>query len=160
MKLIEIIFFFILSLFLIQCTQIDNYLDLPPTRWQSVYDFDLEKKLPDPINIDIQKWMYRAKENRWPILDYQYYLDSEEKLSYRSAFMFALENTKDGEITSWYSKNKKKFVKIRPIFSYPVSAGYCREYQLVWTANGGKSGVNVVNIGCRETDLGWMFIFR
>jgi len=61
--------------------------------------------------------------------------DTERKL-HESAVFFALTNTENGKIVSWYSKKRLANGKVRVIHSYPISGGYCRTYQAYIKLNG------------------------
>ena len=63
-------------------------------------------------------------------------LNKEEKKMHESAVFFALKNTPNGKIVSWYSKKRLAAGKVRVIHSYPISGGYCRTYQAYIKVNG------------------------
>ena len=63
-------------------------------------------------------------------------LNRTEKKMHESAVFFALTNTQNGKIVSWYSKKRLAAGKVRVINSYPISGGYCRTYQAYIKLNG------------------------
>jgi len=78
-----------------------------------------------------------------------------EKNLHKAAVYSALENTKDFEITSWYSSSRTAAGKIRPIFSYPTSTGYCRDYQVVLQIN--QIIKNKTLRACKNFTYPWAF---
>jgi surface antigen len=67
-------------------------------------------------------------------LDFRFWnltgFNQEEKKQHKDAVYFALENAEDFEIVSWYGSKRDTSGKIRIIFSHPINAGYCRDYQV------------------------------
>ena len=63
-------------------------------------------------------------------------LNKEEKQMHQSAVFFMLNNAKNGEIVSWYSKERLANGKVRVIHSYPTGSGVCRTYQAYIKVNG------------------------
>lgn len=55
---------------------------------------------------------------------------SDEKKQHKDAVYYALNNAEDFEIISWYSKTRVASGKVRIIFTHPVNAGMCRDYQV------------------------------
>jgi hypothetical protein len=102
--------------------------------------------------------LYSIPSLLWNYTQYlRFNLEDEEKQQHQAAVFHALLDTKDGEITSWYSKDRDQvYGKVRVVYSYPTSAGYCRVYQAFITVNG--SGRSSVNKGCKEVDLPWRFL--
>ena len=63
-------------------------------------------------------------------------LNDEEKKMHQSAVYHALNNSKNGEITSWHSRERLAQGKVRVIHSFPLSDGHCRVYQAYIELNG------------------------
>ena len=63
-------------------------------------------------------------------------LNDEEKKMHQSAVYHALNNSKNGEITSWHSRERLAQGKVRVIHSFPLSDGHCRVYQAHIELNG------------------------
>ena len=66
----------------------------------------------------------------------RFYLNDEEKKMHQSAVYHSLNNSNNGEITSWYSKERLASGKVRVVHSFPISGGHCRVYQSLITLNG------------------------
>ena len=43
----------------------------------------------------------------------------------------ALNNLKDYEVVSWYSKKRDAGGKVRPLFTYGINSGICRDFQVL-----------------------------
>ena len=74
-------------------------------------------------------------------------LNKTEKKMHESAVFFALTNTQNGKIVSWYSKERLAAGKVRVIHSYPISGGYCRTYQAYIKLNGKER--HMTNNACK-----------
>ena len=74
-------------------------------------------------------------------------LNRVEKKMHESAVFFALTNTQNGKIVSWYSKERLAAGKVRVIHSYPISGGYCRTYQAYIKLNGKER--HMTNNACK-----------
>jgi hypothetical protein len=74
-------------------------------------------------------------------------LNRAEKKMHESAVFFALTNTQNGKIVSWYSKKRLAGGKVRVIHSYPISGGYCRTYQAYIKLNGKER--HMTNNACK-----------
>ena len=74
-------------------------------------------------------------------------LNKEEKKLHETAVFFALSNTPNGKIVSWYSKKRLAAGKVRVIHSYPISGGYCRTYQAYIKLNGKER--HMTNNACK-----------
>ena len=44
---------------------------------------------------------------------------------------FSLTNTENGKIVSWYSKKRDAGGKVRPLFTYGINSGICRDFQVL-----------------------------
>ena len=83
-------------------------------------------------------------------------LTKEEKQLHESAVFFMLDNAKNGEIVSWYSKKRLVNGKVRVIHSYPTGAGLCRTYQAYIKVNGTER--HMTNNACKKNwSIGWSF---
>ena len=83
-------------------------------------------------------------------------LNKEEKKMHETAVFFALTNTQNGKIVSWYSKKRLAAGKVRVIHSYPISGGYCRTYQAYIKLNGKER--HMTNNACKRiSSVSWSF---
>ena len=64
-------------------------------------------------------------------LGFVYLLSREDKIKHQSTIKFALENSPDMKVVSWYNKKNKTMGKVRVIESFPVSGATCRYYQVL-----------------------------
>ena len=82
--------------------------------------------------------------------------NKEEKQKHQSAVFFMLNNAKNGEIVSWYSKERLANGKVRVIHSYPTGSGVCRTYQAYIKVNGTER--HMTNNACKKVwSIGWSF---
>ena len=58
-------------------------------------------------------------------------LNREEKKMHESAVFFALTSKQNGKIVSWYSKKRDAGGKVRPLFTYGINSGICRDFQVL-----------------------------
>jgi len=93
--------------------------DIPPPIW-----------LGEDIKYSMPAYLFRRTQYL------RFRLNKEEKKMHESAVFFALTNTENGKIVSWYSKKRLAAGKVRVIHSYPISGGYCRTYQAYIKLNG------------------------
>ena len=67
-------------------------------------------------------------------LDFRFWnltgFSSREQKQHKDAVYFALDNAEDFEVVSWYSDKRNAGGKIRVVFTHPVNAGICRDYQV------------------------------
>ena len=83
-------------------------------------------------------------------------LNKEEKQLHESAVFFMLDNAKNGEIVSWYSKKRLVNGKVRVIHSYPTGQGLCRTYQAYIKVNGTER--HMTNNACKKNwSPSWSF---
>ena len=104
--------------------------DMPPPIW-----------LGDDLKYSMPAFLFR----RTQFLRFR--LNKEEKKMHESAVFFALTNTQNGQIVSWYSKKRLAGGKVRVIHSYPISGGYCRTYQAYIKLNGKER--HMTNNACK-----------
>lgn len=91
------------------------------------------------VSANFVKYMYVSTAEGWngrQYLGYVYSLNYQERKLHKNAVYFALDNSKDGEFIYWKSDTSKALGKVRVVFSYPISNGYCRIYQSYITLNG------------------------
>ena len=83
-------------------------------------------------------------------------LNKEEKQLHESAVFFMLNNARNGEIVSWYSKKRLVNGKVRVIHSYPTGSGLCRTYQAYIKVNGTER--HMTNNACKMNwNITWVF---
>ena len=83
-------------------------------------------------------------------------LNKEEKQLHESAVFFMLNNAKNGEIVSWYSKKRLVNGKVRVIHSYPTGSSLCRTYQAYIKVKGTERHTS--NNACKRSySIGWSF---
>ena len=104
-------------------------------------------EMPDPIWLgnDVKYSMPAFLFRRTQFLRFN--LNKEEKKMHESAVFFALTNTQNGKIVSWYSKKRLAAGKVRVIHSYEISGGYCRTYQALIKLNGKER--HMTNNACK-----------
>ena len=104
-------------------------------------------EMPDPIWLgnDVKYSMPAFLFRRTQFLRFN--LNKEEKKMHESAVFFALTNTQNGKIVSWYSKERLAAGKVRVIHSYEISGGYCRTYQALIKLNGKER--HMTNNACK-----------
>jgi hypothetical protein len=111
--------------------------------------------LPTPIFLgeDIK---YSMPHYLWRSSQYmRFRLKKEEKQQHESAVFFMLDNAANGEVVSWYSDSRLATGKVRVIHSYPISGGYCRQYQaFIQVKNKSK---HFTNNACRYDTRVWFF---
>ena len=95
-----------------------------------------ENYLPDPKfkNQEGQYAYMLYSFNARQFLDFRFWnltgFSSREQKQHKDAVYFALDNAEDFEVVSWYSDKRKAGGKIRVVFTHPVNAGICRDYQV------------------------------
>ena len=113
-------------------------------------------EMPTPIFLgDDAK--YSMPHFFWRTTQYlSFSLKKEEKQLHQSAVFFMLNNAKNGEIVSWYSKKRLVNGKVRVIHSYPTGSGVCRTYQAYIKVNGTER--HMTNNACKRSySIGWSF---
>ena len=109
-----------------------------------------------PLNMD-ETMLNAIPGFLWNNAQYlRFSLNRNEKLQHRSSVYHALDNTKNGEVVAWYSKERKASGKVRVIHSYPQSGGYCRVYQTFIQLNGALR--HKTNAACKEMGRYWRFV--
>jgi len=113
--------------------------NMPPPIW-----------LGDDLKYSMPAFLFRQTQFM------RFRLNREEKKMHESAVFFALSNTQNGQVVSWYSKKRLAAGKVRVIHSYPISGGYCRTYQAYIKLNGKER--HMTNNACKRiTSVSWSF---
>jgi len=114
-------------------------------------------ELPQPLTLG-EKQMWAAPGMLWNGIKYlRFSLSDEEKKMHQSAVYHALNNSNNGEITSWYSKERLASGKVRVIHSFPISDGHCRVYQALISLNGATR--HFTNNACKRFySTSWVFL--
>lgn len=112
---------------------------------------------PQPITLG-EKEIWSAPGMMWNGIQYlRFSLNDEEKKMHQSAVYHALNNSSNGEMTSWYSKDRLASGKIRIIHSFPISDGHCRVYQSLISLNGATR--HFTNNACKRFyATTWLFL--
>ena len=114
-----------------------------------------ERKLPKPnFLIPDAQYVTSGNGSSWDLrqfMDFRFwsppYFNSKEARQHKAAVYTTLENMKDFEVVSWYSKKRLASGKVRVIHSYPISGGYCRTYQAYIKLNGKER--HMTNNACK-----------
>jgi hypothetical protein len=104
--------------------------DMPPPMW-----------LGNDVKYSMPAFLFRHTQFM------RFSLNRTEKKMHETAVFFALTNTDNGKIVSWYSKKRLAAGKVRVIHSYPISGGYCRTYQAYIKVNGKER--HMTNNACK-----------
>ena len=128
-KLFRVFLVLISFLFITQCGV--------PTKKVSHQKVLLDKNYMSPPKFkstDAQYQFMRWGFNEMQYLDFRFWnltgFNKQEKNQHKDAVYIALNNAEDFEIVSWYSTTREASGKIRVIFTHPINAGYCRDYQV------------------------------
>lgn len=117
----------------------DKIGEMPPPVW-----------LGDDVKYSMPAFLFRGTQFL------RFRLKKEEKKMHESAVFFALTNTQNGQIVSWYSKKRLAGGKVRVIHSYPISGGYCRTYQAYIKVKGKER--HMTNNACKYVGApSWSF---
>ena len=118
-------------------------------------DKSLIANMPTPIFLG-DELEYSMPHYLWRSSQYmRFRLTKKEKQKHESAVFFMLNNAGNGEVVSWYSDTRLATGKIRVIHSYPISGGYCRQYQaFIQVKNKSK---HFTNNACRYDTALWFF---
>ena len=152
MKLLKVITVWSsLLLFLANCTTGTVTLNRPNSEMSGSL---LEMPTPEFFGSDAKYAMPAYVWRRTQFLRFS--LKKEEKQMHQSAVFFMLNNAKNGEIVSWYSKERLANGKVRVIHSYPTGSGVCRTYQAYIKVNGTER--HMTNNACKKAySIGWSF---
>ena len=151
MKLLKVIIVLSSILFFTNCTTGVATLNKPSAEINGSL---LEMPTPMFLGEDAK---YSMPAFLWRRTQYlRFSLNNEEKQMHQSAVFFMLENAKNGEIVSWYSKKRLVNGKVRVIHSYPTGAGLCRTYQAYIKVNGTER--HMTNNACKMNwNITWVF---
>lgn len=112
-------------------------------------------KMP-PADIS-EEMIWSSPGMHWNGIQYLgFNLKHKDKLSFRSAVYFTLDNLEDYDISDWVSSNHNFFGKIRVVRSFPTSDGYCRVYQSLIVKKD-KLAKTMTNKACRSYTNPWVF---
>ena len=144
MKLFQIILVWSsILLLLTNCTEGVVTLNKPNSEMSGSL---LEMPVPIYLGDDVQ---YSMPAFFWRTTQYlRFSLNKEEKQLHQSAVFFMLNNARNGEIVSWYSKKRLVNGKVRVIHSYGTGAGLCRTYQAYIKVNGTER--HMTNNACKK----------
>lgn len=112
--------------------------------------------MPDPISLGDGRL---AEPGRflWNHMQYlRFSLNDDEKKQHQSAVYHALNNSPNGPITGWNSRERLSQGKVRVIHSFQTSTGYCRVYQALIEING--SSRHWTNKACKSGNSDWVFL--
>ena len=113
-------------------------------------------EMPTPIFLGDEA-KYSMPHFFWRTTQYlRFTLNKEEKQLHQSAVFFMLNNARNGEIVSWYSKKRLVNGKVRVIHSYPTGSGLCRTYQAYIRVGGTER--HMTNNACKKNwSISWSF---
>ena len=156
MKLFRIILVLISLLLITNCGA--------PSQKVNINTVKKENKLPEPdfLMPDAQ-YLTAGYGDYWNLrqfLNFRFYsppfFTSKEANLHKSTVYTALNHMKDFEVISWYSKKRDAGGKVRPIFTYPESAGLCRDYQVLLYI--GKKARSKTLTACKKNwSITWSF---
>ena len=152
MKLLKAIIVLSSILFLTtNCTTGTVTLNKPSSEMNgSLVEMPQPMFLGDDVRYSMPAFLWRTTQFM------RFSLNKEEKQMHQSAVFFMLNNAKNGEIVSWYSKERLANGKVRVIHSYPTGAGLCRTYQAYIKLNGTER--HMTNNACKTNwSIGWSF---
>ena len=152
MKLLKAIIVLSSILFLTtNCTTGTVTLNKPSSEMNgSLVEMPQPMFLGDDVRYSMPAFLWRTTQFM------RFSLNKEEKQMHQSAVFFMLNNAKNGEIVSWYSKERLANGKVRVIHSYPTGAGLCRTYQAYIKLNGTER--HMTNNACKKNwSIGWAF---
>ncbi len=153
MKLFRIILVLISLLLITNCGA--------PSQKVNINTVKKENKLPEPDHLTPEAQNFEAYEywNLKQFLNFRFYsppfFTSKEANLHKSTVYTALNHMKDFEVISWYSKKRDAGGKVRPIFTYPESAGLCRDYQVLLYI--GKKARSKTLTACKSNWGYWSF---
>ncbi len=152
MRSLKVIILFSSILFLTNCT---THMSKTQNLTETNGSF-LQNDMPRPLFLG-EGYEYSIAALPWKYSQYiAFNLKSSEKDLHKQAVYHALGNTGDGEITSWYSKDRLAGGKVRVIHSYILGTRQCRTYQS-WIQVNGKSR-HITNNACiRYPSKTWSF---
>lgn len=137
-KFLVLIFFFVIA-----CNPNYTYL--------KVYNGNF----PPPIISEEMIWS--SNGNLWNGVQYLgFNLKKKDKLTFRSAVYFTLDQLEDYKITNWVSNDNKYKGKIRVVRSFPTSDGYCRVYQTMLIKKNNAVRL-LTNKACKRLTYSWSF---
>jgi len=151
MRLFKVIIVSISFLALANCSGAKR-VELAPTETQQRIgdEMPMPMFLGDDVEYSMPAFLFRSTQYL------NFMLKKDEKQMHQSAVFFMLNNAKNGEVVSWYSKKRLASGKVRVIYSYPTGAGYCRQYQAYIKIN--DKAKHTTNSACKKARAqSWMF---
>ena len=138
-------------LFLTSCSTGTVTLNKPSAETNgSLLEMPTPMFLGDDVKYSMPHFFFRTTQYL------RFSLNKEEKQLHESAVFFMLNNARNGEIVSWYSKKRLVNGKVRVIHSYPTGSGVCRTYQAYIKVNGTER--HMTNNACKRSySIGWSF---
>ena len=138
-------------LFLTNCTTGTVTLNRPNTEMSgSLLEMPTPMFFADEAKYSMGNFFFRRTQFM------RFRLNKEEKQKHESAVFFMLDNAKNLEIVSWYSKERLANGKVRVIHSYPTGSGVCRTYQAYIKVNGTER--HMTNNACKKRwNITWVF---
>ena len=152
MKLLKVITVWSsILLFLTNCTTGTVTLNKPSAEMNgSMLEMPTPMFFGDDVKYSMPAFLWRRTQYL------RFSLNKEEKQLHQSAVFFMLDNARNGEIISWYSKKRKVNGKVRVIHSYPTGQGLCRTYQAYIKVNGTER--HMTNNACKNSmNITWSF---
>lgn len=146
MKLLKVI---IISISIFVFSNNANSKDLKETKG-SFGEMPFPVFFANDYEVSVPTFLFRATQFL------RFRLKKEEKKMHESAVYFMLENAPNGKIVSWYSDKRYAGGKVRVIHSYPISGGYCRQYQ-AWIKVNSKER-HTTNNACKLMYGEWKFL--
>ena len=156
MKLFRIILVLISFLLITNCVG-------APSQKVNINTVKKENKLPEPDFL-IPDASYMAATEGWDLrqfLSFRFlalspYFTNKEANLHKNTVFTALDNMKDFEVVSWYSKKRDAGGKVRPIFTYPEGTGLCRDFQVLLYI--GKKARSKTLTACKKNwNITWSF---
>lgn len=156
MRLFKVIIILSSLVFLTNCSSTGQKVKLTPGEVNGSILSD-PVYMPTPITLG-EGYKAQIPAYFWNGVQYmRFTLKTSEKLLHQQSVYHALNNTKNGEVTSWYSKKRLVSGKVRIIHSYPVSGGVCRTYQALIKVKG--LARHMTNNACKHhSAVTWQFL--
>jgi len=83
-------------------------------------------------------------------------LPDDDRRLHTQTVMMVLNNAQNGEIGEWYSQTGSNYGKVRVVYTYMASMGYCRVFQSLVVKDGDERQYQ--ETACQEPQSrGWVF---
>ena len=154
MKLFKVIIILSSVILLTNCSSSGEKVKFTPAEVEGSI---LSDYMPTPITLG-EGYKAQLPAYFWNGIQYlRFSLRTSEKMLHQQSVYHALNNTKNGEVTSWYSKKRLVNGKVRVIHSYPISGGVCRTYQALIKVKG--LARHMTNNACKHhSAVTWAFL--